>query len=301
MSFDGLSLGLDGPSRPITSDDRLIPVSRAALAFGGELPSGTLILESKDRRDEVVVTCPMTGVPMTREMARAVELERHDLQNMVDRLAPLGLSPEQWIRVSNQLFDALDKAGLDDSDLIVKVGGSSTHGFSSQETYRTKRGKRMPTTAEQLHDGVANRASMGSLNNPADIKLAIRRAERVWTEATRTLPRQPKSPWWGILHQLGLEDRPDVDIQIHSPKVDQRMHQGEEVAELARHSRRSDRLDRWPTLAVEHEFEPLDRLRRQLARNYLPVDLEFLADREGRDRIIARQDWWTVTRSGPTS
>ena len=130
------SAPLHGHEFHLEYGERITPLEEAVRLNLGSLPKDTIFLEAKDRRlGQVVVNCPITFVPMTKTMARTVHLQPEELQDMVDRRAPLGISPREWVLATEVLFAAFDDSGLLDDDLVVKVGGFSTHGFSSRATF----------------------------------------------------------------------------------------------------------------------------------------------------------------------
>ena len=98
------------------------------------------------------------------------------------------------------------------------------------------------------------------------------------------------------MHELGLEEAPDVDLQVYSPKIDRAMLEHPELARLAHRSQDRDMWKRWPSAGVQINFRHLDRVRGILRKNNVHVDLEFLKGTEGHKRITERKDWWTLKR-----
>ena len=116
-----------------SSDERLTALSTHQRLGKSLQPPGMLIFHAPRRNTKVVVHCPLTHAPLTDRMLRAVDLDPHDVQAMIDQRAPLGMSPQMWNAALREIFDGFERAGLSDG-LIIKAGGSSVSGFSSRTT-----------------------------------------------------------------------------------------------------------------------------------------------------------------------
>lgn len=250
-------------------------------------------------RGDVVLSCPLTQVPLTGPMASAAGLSEQQLQAMVKRESPLGFrSKDDWLRSLEILADSMhsSQGGLPviaNEALYVAVGGSSVAGFSSAKTALEK--KQFPRN--ELHLAALIRKRGDDLGHSHEIVDAqIRSAIEHYRQLG--LAEKPKAPWFGILERLGIEKRADVDIQIHSAAIDRVMTlRGHDDPSILMR-RQADRLKRWNQVDVEEAFPALRQAVGRFHHADLPVDLEFLGP-EGDILIQQRtahqsHDWWRL-------
>ena len=292
--FDSAHIQVLQESHPF--GDRMTPV-RLFEKFLGPLPRNAIRLDAPYGENgawlgqKVVVNCPITGMPFTREMARTVGTNAVSLQQMVNKDAPLGLTPEIWQQVQRDLFTGLEKAGLLTARTLVKVGGSSVGGFSSAGTALDKPLKGVAQTnvelIEKIHRVFTDRdpeVTYGAL------EVATKRAIRITQEAFAGLPIWPESPPWGLQYKLRVEPGlPDVDLQIYAPDLIEEVmahaKYGPMIHELE--DKRLKTLDNDTVIELHPEFEwAIDELRK------VRVEVEFITMREQ----MHRKDWWPVTK-----
>lgn len=218
-----------------------------------------------------------------------VGLAHVDLQNMIDGRAPLGVGLGRWEEVAADIFSAFREAGLDDGQLQLKIGGSSVGCFSSKLT--TLKKKHFPPDEENLVQRIESH-----LNgmDKRQVNERIGHSIEMWRKFG--LCERPRSPWWGALHRLGIEDQPDVDIQVYHPEIDRAILGDHGARQEALESQRKDRWNLWPQNIVEMRFPELHRLQQRLDTLPELVHLEYLALEEGRYRMAERTDWMPVNR-----
>ncbi|MEW2383131.1 toxin glutamine deamidase domain-containing protein [Micromonospora sp. NPDC047707] len=109
-----------------------------------------------------------------------------------ERIAPLGLTPEEFDRLSKDLFRALEADGIEANQADVRLKGSSSAFFSGLH-------KRLPAK-EELAERPEAAARLDAWRGDGDLPV-----------------RRP----FDSMHKLGLEDPSDYDFQLSSdPMVD---------------------------------------------------------------------------------
>jgi hypothetical protein len=285
-----MTLGLEPRSLGTTplANDRVVSVD---LAYPNGLPPDTLTFETA--RGRVALTCPVSGVPMTAAMARAAELDAQSIERMINRECPLGIELGTWQHTQNAVQAAIamsndDLRPLSDGRVQVAVGGSSIAGFSSRATALGK--KKFPQCEAEL----VQQIQLSPLNNSlpkASLEDVTRRSIDLYR--SMNLSRFPVAPWSGILHRLGIEGPPDVDIQLHSDVIDDAMIQRAVSRPGILERQRRDRLGRWDPTDVYSVFPAVAQLSVWLKTLDAPVEIEILGP--GGDKTIAtRSDWWPI-------
>ncbi len=276
--------------------DRMTPVGLYE-EYIGDVPKDAIRLNAPYGfagpwdQQEVLVHCPLTGMPFTKSMADIVGTTSVGLQHMVHRQSPLGLAPEAWEQVQRDLFAGLQQSGLLTRRAMVMVGGSSVSGFSSSTTALTKPLKEVPATNEQLSATLYKALTQRHSDvTSAKLHLANSRARRVTAEMFKGLPMRPQSPPWGYLHRTRIEPyAPDIDLQIYAPDLIKEVMDHPEFGSLVSGLKdaRLSTLDNDIVLELNPAFEKTVEVLKRAN-----VEVEFVTDREQ----MLRKDWWPVTR-----
>jgi hypothetical protein len=279
------------PWQPVVVGERIVPAAR--LFPDGDIPAEVIVLRPEEG-DATVVTCPLTGVPLTEPMAAAAGIGVRELTWMLERKAPLSLDPQTWEQVVAAVDEALDADGdgppaLSAGAVRVALGGSAVACFSSAKTTLEK--KHFPADEAELESMVRASPLNAGLPEPA-LARQVANARDVYRRL-QLGDRVPKAVWFDILHVLGdIEESGDLDLQLHSEVIDRVLEERSLQDPGIRQRRETDRLGRWHPLDVYSAFPALVRLGEALSR-VAPVSLEFLGP--GGDRTMAeRTDWWPV-------
>jgi hypothetical protein len=270
-----------------TPSDRIVPVQQL---FGNERPKDVIVLPNGDQ--PVALCCPVTATPLTNTMAAVAGLRTDQLADMVQRRAPLGVSPETWDVVVDVMtggdspLDALygprDGIDLSDGPLSVAVGGSSIACFSSRNTTLTK--KSFPQSETEFLHRAGGSVSKESV--------------ATYRHLQRTHAALPLAPWYGIMHRLGLEKRPDVDVQVHSDVIDRVMLDRAANGRPGIRDRMiADRLNRWNLNDIFDAFPGFGDLNDLLVGADVPIEFEFLGPK-GPQQLAKRPDWWHIDVPG---
>jgi hypothetical protein len=119
-------------------------------------------------------------------------LTRQQIDWLMERQAPLGMTPEQFSEFRSSLLDALRKEGIDPAATDIRLHGSASSGFSGIH-------KTLPTEAELA----GNPEALGRL--------------REWLADD---PNRPLRRPFDSMHRLGLEDvRSDYDLNISNDRM----------------------------------------------------------------------------------
>jgi hypothetical protein len=118
-------------------------------------------------------------------------LTREQIDWLLDRQAPLGMTPEQFSEFRSSLLDTLRKEGVDPAETDIRLHGSAANAFSGIH-------KTLPSEAELA-------------GNPE----ALARL-REWLADD---PNRPLRRPFDSLHRLGLDDPSDYDLNISNARM----------------------------------------------------------------------------------
>lgn len=133
-----------------------------------------------------------------------------DLDAMVARSRPLGMTQDAYDEIVRQLHHALEREGVVDAD--VRIQGSSAHFFSGWH-------KSLPSCSEDVFQALTDLRE--KVPNPLVTERIWRTLVAQWPEAGIRPRRHP----FDSMHRLGVDPNPsDYDIQICSDSMISRVH-----------------------------------------------------------------------------
>lgn len=251
-----------------------------------EPPTDLVIVRSVNGEDSVF-NCPITGVPLTWKMAKGVGIQIDDLDDIVHRRSPLGISTLDWNTRVGELFTAFERAGI--HDLQVAIGGNAVGVFSSLATAIEK--KQFPHTKARLRHLFELKQQADPASGGGDVMGFVKTAWKFVLETTEGMQRLPRSPWWGSMEKLGLEVQ-DIDLQLYSPTFNARL----EADDVAQINRSMDIWGRWTQRDIRRLFPSIGKVMNDFDAQ--KIDLEFLPDPVKMQKRIKEGEWWSIPRPG---
>ncbi len=215
---------VEGADEPLASVEHLPPDNpgvagypsrsegRAEVARANEAP------DASAERSEYPEVRDRSGYEFTDREYAFAEVTPDQVRDMLERRAPLGISPEQWATCVEDLHKALGEEDISDADVRLKGSAAQFCSYNPSKSFPQTEGDVRSAITDHHQDLPEDQRE-----RRADDAVAVYRGAGFATDDGK-----PAAPFFDSMHKLGVADDPsDYDLQVASDQLAERFRQAE--------------------------------------------------------------------------